>query len=244
MVVVSETTSLRSIKKIYSMITTSMLCFLPSEGVPKRPAGFPFQICQMTRYHELIFIFYRKNDSLVLMCILIVIVIIVNIQHLHCCCCCCFCCNHWLSHLPAFFSPFLSYKITSVFLAYMSAQRPTEYTTEEDHSFCNCLRYWIGGSIQVHMICSVQITNILAAGCEIQHRFESRYKKKFRDMAECYFSILDEDLEDHGICSTTTSKSQLRDAWVSKDKSIMTGDTLWRKWQEIRNKLPHTIISS
>ena len=30
----------------------------------------------------------------------------------------------------------------------------------------------------------------------------------------------------------------------SKDKSSMTGDTLWRKWQEIRNKLRNSIISS
>ena len=92
----------------------------------------------------------------------------------------------------------------------------------------------------MHMLRSVQIAIIFAAGCELQHRFAPREEKKFRDMAEAYFRILDEDLEDD-ICDTTI-KSQLRYAWGSKDKSSMTGDTLWRKWQEIRNKLRNSII--
>ena len=93
------------------------------------------------------------------------------------------------------------------------------------------------------MLRSVQIAIIFAAGCELQHRFASRKEKKFRDMAEAYFRILeDEDLEDD-MCDTAI-KSQLRYAWGSKDKSSMTGDTLWRKWQEIRNKLRNSIISS
>ena len=54
----------------------------------------------------------------------------------------------------------------------------------------------------MHMLRSVQIAIIFAAGCELQHRFASREEKKFRDMAEaCYFRILDEDLEDD-MCDT------------------------------------------
>ena len=48
----------------------------------------------------------------------------------------------------------------------------------------------------MHMLRSVQIAIIFAAGCELQHRFASREEKKFRDMAEAYFRILDEDLKD------------------------------------------------
>ena len=87
----------------------------------------------------------------------------------------------------------------------------------------------------MHMLRSVQIAIIFAAGCELQHRFASREEKKFRDMAEAYFRILDEDLLEEDMCNTTI-KSQLRYTWESEDKSSMTGDTLWRKWQEIRNK--------
>ena len=84
----------------------------------------------------------------------------------------------------------------------MATQGPTEYSTEEEeHSFCDRIRYWIGGPIQVHMLRSAQIAIIFAAGYELQHRFASREEKKFRDMAEAYFRFLDEDLEDD-MCGT------------------------------------------
>ena len=63
-------------------------------------------------------------------------------------------------------------------------------------------------------------------------------------MAEAYFRILDEDLLEDDMCDNAI-KSQLRYAWGSKkDKASMTGDSLRRKWQEIRNKHRNSIISS
>ena len=92
----------------------------------------------------------------------------------------------------------------------------------------------------------MQIAIIFAAGCEIHQRFACREEKKFRDMAEAYFRILDEDLSSKdGMCGDTTIKNELQYEWGSKDKLTMTaGDTLRRKGKEIRNKLCSTIISS
>jgi hypothetical protein len=72
----------------------------------------------------------------------------------------------------------------------MATEGPTECSTEEEHSFCNHIRYWIGSPIQVHMLRSVQIAITFAADCELQHGFASREKKKFRGLAEAYFRIL------------------------------------------------------
>ena len=62
----------------------------------------------------------------------------------------------------------------------MATEGPTENSTEEENSFCDRIRYWIGGPIQVHMLRSVQIAIIFAAGCELKHRSASREEKKFR----------------------------------------------------------------
>ena len=144
-------------------------------------------------------------------------------------------------------SPLLSYQHQHHHTVHMAAQGPTEYSTEEEkHSFCDRVRYCIGGPVQAHMLWSLQIAIIFAAGCEIHQRFASREEKKFRDMAEAYFRILDEDLSKDDMCGDTTIKNELQYEWGSKDKLTMTaGDTLWRKWKEIlRNKLCSTIISS
>ena len=58
------------------------------------------------------------------------------------------------------------------------------------------------------MLRSVQIAIIFGAGCELQHRFASREEKKIRDMAETYFRILDEDLEDD-MCKTQQVSGRL-----------------------------------
>lgn len=74
------------------------------------------------------------------------------------------------------------------------------------------------GPIQVHILHGVQIAIIFTLGCKIHHRFESRREeKKIRDTADCYFRILDDDLEDDK-CSASTLQPQLRYAWGSKDK--------------------------
>ena len=78
----------------------------------------------------------------------------------------------------------------------MAAQGPTEYTTDKEHSFCDQLRCWICGSIQVQMIHRVQIAIIFDPGCKIQHRFTCREEKKIyhqNTMADQYFRILKED---------------------------------------------------
>ena len=87
----------------------------------------------------------------------------------------------------------------------MATQGPTEYSNEEEHSFSDRIRYCRGSPVQAHMLRSFQIAIVFAPGCKIQHRFESKKKeKKFRDMAEASFRIMDEDLEDHDICNTET----------------------------------------
>lgn len=102
----------------------------------------------------------------------------------------------------------------------MAAQGPTEYTADEEHSFCNRLGYWISGSIQAHKIWSVQIAIIFSAVYEIQHRFASR-EEKFEIWRKRVFEFwADED----PFIDTE-----------NREKSTMTrGDTFWRKWQEIR----------
>jgi len=91
----------------------------------------------------------------------------------------------WPSHQPISFLLCSHHQHPPIIT--MATQGPTEYSTEEEHSFCDCIRYWIGGPIQVHMLRSVQIAIIFAAGCELQHRYASREEKKFRDTAEAYF---------------------------------------------------------
>ena len=77
-----------------------------------------------------------KNDSLVFDFILIGILQIMDIQN--CCHHCCYChINHWPSHLPASFSPYLTAsQVCSLLVLAMTAQGPPELTTDEEHSFC------------------------------------------------------------------------------------------------------------
>ena len=77
----------------------------------------------------------------------------------------------------------------------------------------------------------MQIAIIFAAGFEIHHRFASRKMKKFRDMAEAYYRILDENIEDD-MCDMHAGGPRIN------------RDSLLRKLQEIRNKLHKSIISS
>ena len=81
---------------------------------------------------------------------------IVNTQcyhHRHCCC-------HMVIGLHIGLSTFsflLSHHqyLPTIFI--MATQGPNEYSTEEERSFCDRIRYWIGDPIQVHMLRSVQI---------------------------------------------------------------------------------------
>ena len=92
-----------------------------------------------------------NNLSTFLIINIIIIVVVVVIIGCHIC-------------LPPFPLPLQHYKCC---VHNMAAQGPTEYTTEEDHSFCDRFWYWIGGSTEANMPCSVKFAIIFAAGCEI-----------------------------------------------------------------------------